>query len=136
MIEINNNTSIEIDESLVMRVTEMFLRQYQKDGSSLSIAFVDDSEMRDLNFRCRGIDKETDILSFEGEDEDFGELIIDYKQIKRQAPEFSNTEQEELIFILVHGLLHLLGYEDESEEGRQKMEDLGYEFIKSNKLYD
>lgn len=100
------------------------------DRVELSIAFVGDKIIRDLNKVYRGIDKTTDILTFSGEDKFLGEVIIDYAQIKRQAKKFNNSIKKELIFILVHGLLHLLGYDDKTEKGRLEMEEMGEEFIK------
>ncbi|MBU4347150.1 rRNA maturation RNase YbeY, partial [Patescibacteria group bacterium] len=58
-----------------------------------------------------------------------GEVIIDYAQIKRQAREFGSGVNDELVFILVHGLLHLLGYDDKTEKGAKEMERLGEKFI-------
>jgi len=82
----------------------------------------------------------TDVLSFTETDNEepqpdlLGQIFIDYNQIKRQAKEFSQSDEEELVFILVHGLLHLLGYDDSTEEEAQVMEDLGKAFIKKFKF--
>ena len=91
---------------------------------------VGDKTIRKLNKIYRHKDKTTDILSFDGEDDFLGEIIINYAQIKRQAKKFNNTVKKELMFILAHGLLHLIGYDDKDEKGRLKMEKLGNEFIK------
>lgn len=129
MIEINNKTKSKIDTRLVEKVAEKFFDKYKIKNKSVSIAFVGDTVMAKLNNQYRKKNKPTDILSFSGEGKDFGEIIIDYSQIKRQALKYSKTVKDELIFILVHGLLHLEGYEDESEKGRLKMEELGNAFV-------
>ena len=129
-VEINNKTKSRIDLLLIKRVTEKFLRTYKKIGFNVSIALVGDKKIRELNKNYRKINEVTDVLSFPGEEKFLGEIIIDYSQIKRQAKKFGNKPKDELIFILVHGLLHLLGYNDKSEAGRKKMEKLGNEFIK------
>ena len=85
--------------------------------------------IRRLNKEYRKIDRVTDVLAFEGEDNYLGELIIDHTQIRRQAKRFSPSTEKELVFILTHGLLHLLGYEDKTEQGKMEMERLGKEFI-------
>lgn len=136
MIEINNRTRSKIDFVLIEKIVNLFLKHYKQETKDISIAFVGDLAIRQLNHQYRGFDKKTDILSFCGDDDDLGELVIDYAQIKRQSKKFSNSEEEELIFILVHGLLHLIGYEDDTDEGMQEMEDLGYKFIKKYNLYD
>ncbi len=95
----------------------------------ISIAFIGDQVMARLNQQYRKLKRPTDILSFAGEGSDLGEIIIDYVQIKRQAKKYSKSINQELIFILVHGLLHLLGHDDETEKDRQKMITLGEKFI-------
>lgn len=129
-IEINNRTKNKIDLKLVKLVVEKFARVHKIKPKEISIAFVGDAEIKKLNQAYRGLDQATDILSFAGEDDLWGELVIDYSQIKRQAGEFGKSSREELIFILVHGLLHLLGHNDDTEPDRLKMIKLGEEFIK------
>ena len=136
-IEINNKTRSRIDLNLIKRVVERFLKYYKKRNHEVSIAFVGDKTIRKLNKKYRGIDRVTDVLSFKGEDNFLGEIIINYQQVRRQARQFGgqakkfgNKPKDELVFILVHGLLHLLGYDDETGEWKKKMEKLGEEFIK------
>lgn len=131
-IEINNRTNYQIDLSLIKLVVAEFARVHKVAAQEISLAFVTDAEIRKINRTYRSLNQLTDILSFAGAGDDFGEIIIDYKQIKRQAGEFNHSVQEELIFILVHGLLHLLGHDDETEKDRLKMIKIGEEFIKKN----
>lgn len=128
MIEINNTTKANIPEYLVLKVVRKFLKHY-KITKSVSIAFVVDKKIKELNKIYRKKDKITDVLSFSGDDENLGEIIIDYGQIKRQAKEGEKTNDYELIFILVHGLLHLIGENDEAEIDRLKMIKKGEELI-------
>jgi len=138
MVEINNQTKSKINIKKIKLIAETFIKKSRFKNTSVSIAFVGDSVMRKMNYECRGYDKPTDVLSFpeevETRKEFLGEVIIDYAQIKRQAKDFSDSAEEELIFILVHGLYHLLGYEDKSEEGKKKMEKLGKDFIRKNNI--
>jgi len=128
-VEINNKTKQKIDLALVKKVGEIFLKRYKKTSKAVSVAFVEGERMRQLNKNYRGIDKTTDVLSFIGEGDDLGEIIIDFSQIKRQAKKYNNSVRQELIFILIHGLLHLLGYDDETEIGRAEMEKIGNKFF-------
>jgi probable rRNA maturation factor len=136
MIEINNTTKYKIDEKLIKKTAEKFLQSRKLGKKEVSIAFIGDAEMRELNRLYRKKDCPTDILSFSEErtkkTKDFGEIVIDLAQIKRQAGGNGNTFKDELIFILVHGLLHLAGYNDETEKDRIKMIRLGEEFIRKN----
>jgi len=131
-IEINNQTKHKIDLRLVEKVVKVFAQAYKiNKNKEISLAFVGDTEIKKLNKSYRGLNKATDILSFPGEDNFLGEIIIDYDQIKRQAVSFKNSAKKELIFILVHGLLHLIGYEDETDKEREEMIKLGEKFIKN-----
>lgn len=130
MIEINNTTRTAIDEKLVRQVAEDTLKYYKKTSFDLSIAFVGETVMRRLNLQSRGYDKVTDVLSFDGEGRDLGELILCYSKIARQAPRYKQTAEKELVFILVHGILHLLGHTDDKEDERLAMISLGELIIK------
>lgn len=97
-------------------------------SSELSIAITDDDTVRELNRRFRGDDAPTDVLSFEmggsdvfvGGDGLLGEVIISYPTAARQAEEAGHPVEDELAHLLVHGVLHLLGYDHESpKDGRQ-----------------
>ena len=132
MIEINNQSRSKIDERLIRKTAENFLKKYKKSDFDLSIAIIGDERMRKLNNSYRKKNKPTDVLSFEGDKRDkfLGEIVIDYAQIKRQAPKMKNTPKKELEFILVHGLFHLLGYDDATDKGAEKMDKLARDFLK------
>lgn len=134
MVEINNATKAKIDLKTMKKAAEKFLAAYRLNKKDVSIAFVGEARMKTLNGRYRRKDKVTDVLSFEGEGDFFGEILLCYPQIKRQAAESGKTIRAELIFILIHGLLHLSGMSDETEKGRLAMIKKGEEIIKSLKL--
>lgn len=129
MVEISNNTKAKVDFKIVKHTVDSFLSFHKLQKKSVSVAFVGDRKIKILNKNYRGKDKITDILSFCGEGCDLGEIVICYPQIKRQAKKFSDSEKQELVFILVHGLLHLLGYTDDTDKEALKMEKLGQKFI-------
>lgn len=91
----------------------------------ISLAIIGDSKMKQLNSVYRGHNQTTDVLSFPALDE----IIINIKQIKRQAKELGQRSEDEFDFILVHALLHLIGFQDESEADRLKMMELGKDFL-------
>jgi probable rRNA maturation factor len=83
-------------------------------GRELVIAFVTRSEIQRLNRAFRGKNKPTDVLSFEGEsDESLGELAISPEVISVQAGEHGLLVREEMGYMILHGILHLLGYDHE-----------------------
>lgn len=100
----------------------------ENDSPSLSIRITDDAEMQDLNLRFRGIDKITDVLSFGGDfiDPDLesrylGDVVISYPRAEDQANSRGHTAAEELQLLVIHGVLHLLGYDHGTETEKKKM---------------
>lgn len=102
----------------------------------MSLVLSDDATVHELNRRYRGIDKPTDVLSFALSEQNaggppvpvlpgmppvLGDVIISVETAARQAAEHSVTLEQELALLTVHGILHLLGYEDDTEEGAQQM---------------
>jgi probable rRNA maturation factor len=89
---------------------------------SLSIAVVSDAEMAELNKKFKGKDSPTDVLAFlYQEPVALGEVIISAQQSYSNASRFKTTPREEFLLYLIHGLLHLLGYNDARREERKKM---------------
>ncbi|KKR15161.1 MAG: putative rRNA maturation factor [Candidatus Falkowbacteria bacterium GW2011_GWA2_39_24] len=140
MIEINNKTRSSINLSLVRRLTTKFLIKYRLHHQDISLVFVGDTVMRRLNKKWRNKDRVTDVLSFRDHDSAIrqphylGEIIIDYQQLKRQAKTGQGNLSRELIYILVHGLLHLVGYDDKTERQAKRMHSLGTKFINQLKI--
>ena len=83
----------------------------KKKVLEISISFVTDQTMKKMNAQYRGISKSTDILSFHMDDILLGDLVISVQRTVEQAEERHHSFGEELKVLLVHGLLHLLGYE-------------------------
>lgn len=113
-------------------------------GALLTLAFIEDSEMRALNHRYRDKDRTTDVLSFgqaldgargaaavralcrdaDGE-LDLGDILISGAQARRQATRRRHPLVREVAFLAAHGALHLLGFEDETPVGYREMVRLG-----------
>jgi probable rRNA maturation factor len=135
MVEVNNRTRSEIDVKLIKKAAQLFLSEFQRAEADLSIALVGDRTIRRLNRSYRRIDAVTDVLSFP-DPAGLGEIVLDYSQIKRQASEYGHTAQQELIFMLLHGLLHLVGFDDKKEPERERMIKTAQEFMKKHGFYD
>ena len=85
----------------------------------LSIAIVSDRRMRALNRQFRGKDRVTDVLSFPADSRGFlGDIVIAAGVSKRQARDAGHSAQIELRVLALHGLLHLLGYDHDGDDGR------------------
>jgi len=105
------------------------LEELGNPDGELSILFCGDAEIRGLNREFRGIDKATDVLSFPGGEgpgpKTIGDIAISIPYARRQAKKIGNSNERELLFLLVHGVLHLLGYDHErSKKGAMEMEEM------------
>ncbi len=88
-----------------------------------SLVFCSDYVIRSLNARYRHIDRPTDVLSFVMADPDLlGEIYISVERAAVQSRRFGTSFAEEILRLFIHGLLHLVGYDHEAENDREKME--------------
>ncbi len=84
------------------------------EDRELSILLADDVTLRELNRRFRNLDRPTDVLSFPMDDPILlGDVAISLDRVRAQAPLYGVSEEEELLRLLVHGILHLAGYDHE-----------------------
>jgi probable rRNA maturation factor len=98
-----------------------------KTTSSATIAFVSDKTIRQLNRQFRGFDKATDVLSFPAEDENeanLGDIAISVDTAAKQAKENGLKFDEEVAQLILHGLLHLSGYDHETDNGEMNRLEL------------
>jgi probable rRNA maturation factor len=114
-----------------------------ENGSEISITFVSNEKIQEINREYRQKDKATDVISFameelgEGEVEVLGvnqprilgDIIISTPKAKEQADEYGHSFLRELGFLAVHGFLHLLGYDHETEEDEKEMFSLQRELL-------
>lgn len=120
-----------LDLQAFVRLAEFCLdREDVPEQVELSLAVVEITEMTELNSGYRGKEGPTDVLSFgcddpcpvEGDEPiTLGDVVIAPEIAQRQAEELGHTIEEELNLLLVHGILHLLGYEHDTDEGASVM---------------
>jgi probable rRNA maturation factor len=121
-----------LDLNTFTRLAEFVLdREDAPTYTELSIAIVDLTEMTDLNFKYRGKEGPTDVLSFECDDlcaaepdepVTLGDVVIAPEVAEVQAEEYGHTVEQELNLLLVHGVLHLLGYDHEADADAAAMQ--------------
>lgn len=101
------------------------LKEVNRESFSLSLLFTDDEKIKELNRDFRGKDNATDVLSFsqmEGEDFGFenrflGDIVIAVPYVTNQANSLGHSLFEEVRYLILHGILHLMGYDhDENED--------------------
>jgi len=139
MIEINNLTTSSVDKEFLKRVAQIVLKGKNKKEAGLSVVLVGEGRMRKLNRRYRKKNKVTDVLAFDqnqkskiknqkfpilhGNKVELGEIVICLREVKKNAKKYNLDYKKELARVLIHGILHLLGYEHEkSEKGAKEME--------------
>lgn len=132
-IQINNlQNDVSIDKKKVRELIRRIIRLLRMRGrKELSFAFVDAETIAQLNREYRGSDDVTDVLSFLFSSDNMekdrerkvisGEIVICPSVARDNCERFGTSLEEELALLLIHGLLHQLGYEDEEEEERKAM---------------
>ena len=135
--EIIDEYGCNFDYSYLNKVINKTLEMEHVDASIFSIIFIDDIKMYELNKTYRNIDRTTDVLSFAFEDNNklcynirhLGEIFVSIPKMQEQAKEYGHSETRELAFLVVHGLLHLLGYDHTLGEKEEKEMFLKQELV-------
>ncbi len=125
-------------KSALKNLTSLKKFKGKKLDGVLRFVLTNDAAIQKLNKQYRGLNKPTDVLSFsyfEGEkfpgDDTVGEVVISVDTAKKQAKEHQKTLHEELIFLFLHGLLHIFGYDHEEDNERKEMFDLQDKILKT-----
>ena len=129
---------LPIDEALaaeIRRAVEKVGELYDAADAEVSITLTDDAHIHALNREYRAVDRPTDVISFalnESEEPEIaggpaidvlGDIVLSVERAKAQAAEYGHSLRREIVFLTVHGMLHLLGYDHVEEAERQEMEE-------------
>jgi probable rRNA maturation factor len=131
-------TSVECESWLGIAGLDALIRQcldlslaetgdHPREGAQVSFLFCDDARIKTLNAEFRGIDKPTNVLSFPGPEpietaRVLGDIAIAWETVAREAAEQDKLLRSHLCHLIVHGFLHLLGYDHETDEEAEIME--------------
>ncbi|HEY2867507.1 MAG TPA: rRNA maturation RNase YbeY [Pyrinomonadaceae bacterium] len=129
---VNLQRKIKVDSSLFKRFLSTALSQTtETEGRNPSVAFISDRRMRELNSFFRGKNSTTDVLSFPNEPDEFdkdstnlGDIVISAEQAAHQAGENGLSLENEIMQLILHGLLHLCGYDHETDNGEMDAREL------------
>jgi probable rRNA maturation factor len=124
-------------KKITNNVLKLVLEERSRTGGEVSVVFVDDGEMRNLNRNYRGMYKSTDVLAFPMNEGRFaainpellGDIVISVPQARRQAETHGHSIERELSILLIHGLLHLFGYDHQNDEEESAMKELEIEYL-------
>ncbi|HLC22121.1 MAG TPA: rRNA maturation RNase YbeY [Candidatus Methylomirabilis sp.] len=137
----NRQRKIRIDITFLKKVGETTLAKMGVEGAECGLLLVGDRTMARLNERYRGISSSADVLSFPMREGLFasispgqlGDVVISAETAHRQARAAGRSLREELAALLIHGILHLLGYDHQTASEARKMKrleaELGFPFI-------
>jgi len=123
----NLQSKIKLDKRRIRKTVKTITRQLECDDKEISLVFTDDAGIQRLNHRYLGKNKPTNVLSFSLREKDYGEInphvlgdiVISVERAKKDATRGGLTFNQEIDFLLIHGLLHLLGYNHENTDKRK-----------------
>jgi len=115
-IEVANlQSDVKLNEDNIYEVVSFVLQEEGIEDAEISVALVSEDEITKLNEEYRGLNEPTDVLSFlyEVVPRISGEIVISPAYVKEQAQRYNTTFEREFLHVLIHGVLHLLGYDHE-----------------------
>lgn len=123
---LNNYHTKFLDKKTITNISKIVLEEMDKDNVEMTIVLCGNDEIRNYNRDFRGKDYPTDVLSFPDGDRVgryvyLGDIIISIDKVYEQSSEFGVKPYEEFVRLLVHGILHLLGYDHETSEEDEKV---------------
>lgn len=133
MIEFDNRTGIDIDISTIEKIADTLT---EKD---IELILTDNTEIKEINAKFRGLDKPTDVLSFPYESmpmSPLGSIVISADYLYSGSEFYGHKPEEEMALLFIHGLLHLLDFDHETDNGemRQKEREIIKKFLLPSSL--
>lgn len=123
----------ELYEKIEDIVEEVLDYEGYSDDYDISISFVDNKEIQELNKQFRGVDRATDVLSFpmlsdefedvEYEEMSLGDIVVSLERALEQSIEYGHSFEREVCFLVCHSMFHLLGYDHDTEENTREMRE-------------
>lgn len=120
MIELDNRTTLNIDTKTVETIADSLT------DKEIELIITDAKEMREINKTHRNINKDTDVLSFPYEEmpmSPLGSIVVSSSYLEKNSKEFGHSINDELALLFIHGMLHLLGYDHEKDNGEMRKKE-------------
>jgi len=120
MLLLQNEEKFKFDKNRLENIAQKL------SNKDIELVIVNDKDMRELNLKSRGVDKSTDVLSFpleEIEHAPLGSIVINKDKVIDVSNNLSHTIEEEMSLLFIHGLLHLLGYDHENDDGEMRKKE-------------
>ncbi len=119
----HHKTNLKFSKNKTKKIILLTLKEEFFFCREINVIFIDDREIKKMKKKFFQIDKITDVISFrlnEGEKVE-GEIYISLNQTKRQAKIYNETFENEVLRLIIHGTLHLIGYDDATQKQKDKM---------------
>lgn len=129
IIDHSNFISDKNKEEIKKYVNLVLKKLHLPNETEICISFIDDISMRELNSSYRNIDKTTDVLSFPQDGHMLGDVVISYQTAKKNSNKYKTTIKTEIRRLVIHGILHLTGYDHKKSKERGIMRDKEKELI-------
>jgi probable rRNA maturation factor len=121
MIQLHNHTEFLFNTSILQTIATHLCNK------DIELIITNNEKIQELNFQHRNINKPTDVLSFPMQFDlpnmPLGSIVISIDFVAQKAKELEHTQEEELTLLFIHGLLHLLGYNHETDKGEQREQE-------------
>ena len=137
-INLSSDEKYYLSDKLLNDLNKMFKHISSKEGledNNVNLRFVSSREMKKLNSHYRGINKDTNVLSFENQDlskdhtKNIGDIAISYSYVKNEAITQEKNLDDHIMHMFTHGMLHILGYDHNNNHQANNMESKEIEFL-------
>ncbi len=130
-VDLHNKSSIEFNQESIRGLLEMVLSENKHQSADINIIITDDDSLRQMKKEYFNQDVYTDVIAFNIDEDPFeGELYISYDRVKDNAEKFNDSFEGEFKRILIHGTLHLCGFDDQTKEDKSRMTSMEEDYLK------
>ena len=130
-VDLHNKSNIDLDQESIRGLLELVLSDNKHQAAEINIIITDDDSLRLMKKEYFDQDVYTDIIAFNIDEDPFeGELYISHDRVSDNAKKFDQTFEGELKRILIHGTLHLCGFDDQTKEDKLKMTSMEENYLK------
>ena len=130
-VDLHNKSGIEFNQESIRGLLEMVLSENKHQSADINIIITDDDSLRQMKKEYFNQDVYTDVIAFNIDEDPFeGELYISYDRVKDNAEKFNDSFEGEFKRILIHGTLHLCGFDDQTKEDKSRMTSMEEDYLK------
>ena len=130
-VDLHNKSSIKFNQKSIRGLLEMVLSENEHQSADINVIITDDHSLRQMKKEYFNQDVYTDVIAFNIDEDPFeGELYISYDRVKDNAEKFNDSFEGEFKRILIHGTLHLCGFDDQTKEDKSRMTSMEEDYLK------